>query len=65
MISRAKETVEDAYGRSSEKLTEAYRRGVEYSQSNPGKTACMVFGAGVGLGLLLAGLRRNGRDRVL
>lgn len=61
LVNRAKETLDDAYGRSGEKLQEVYRRGVEYTQSNPGKTACVVFGAGVGLGLLLARLRANHR----
>ena len=35
-------------------LNEGYARAIDYGRANPGKTSLIIFGAGLGVGLLLA-----------
>lgn len=64
VIEQAKQAVTDAYDRTSQTVQHTYKQAVDYSRDNPMKTMLVVFGAGVGAGLLLAGSNRSGsRDR--
>ncbi|MFO7554664.1 MAG: hypothetical protein R6W88_05635 [Desulfobacterales bacterium] len=61
---QAKQTVSDAYDKTSEKVSETYEKAKSYSRDNPGKTILIALGIGVGLGLLLgAGTRRSHNGR--
>jgi ElaB/YqjD/DUF883 family membrane-anchored ribosome-binding protein len=54
--------VGDAYDKTSEALTKTYDQAMTYGRDNPGKLTMIAFGAGIGVGVLLAsGLvgRRN------
>jgi hypothetical protein len=54
--------VSDAYDKTSETLTKTYDQAMIYGRDNPGKLTMIAFGAGIGVGVLLAsGLvgRRN------
>lgn len=57
--------VSDAYGKTSEVLTNTYDQTMTYGRENPGKLTLIAFGAGIGIGILLAsgmgGRSRNGR----
>lgn len=64
VVNEVKEKVTDAYDRTSKSLNEGYTRAVDYGRENPGKTSLIIFGAGLGIGLLLAngsGRSRKGR----
>lgn len=58
-VRRAKEHLAGAYDRTSEMATRAYRGAQHGVQQNPGLTALVALGAGVGVGLMLAGARRS------
>jgi ElaB/YqjD/DUF883 family membrane-anchored ribosome-binding protein len=60
---RTRETVTDAYDRTAKSLNEGYGRAVDYGRANPGKTSLIIFGAGLGVGLLLANGLSNGGGR--
>jgi ElaB/YqjD/DUF883 family membrane-anchored ribosome-binding protein len=64
---RTKETVNDAYDRTARSLNEGYTRAVDYGRANPGKVSLIIFGAGLGVGLLLAntGGGRSRRGRIV
>ena len=57
--------VGEAYEKTSEVLTNTYDQTMTYGRENPGKLTLIAFGAGIGIGLLLAsgmgGRSRNGR----
>jgi|ERR1041384_5996223 ElaB protein len=58
--------VGEAYDKTSEVLTNTYDQTMTYGRENPGKLTMIAFGAGIGIGVLLAsglgsGRRRNGR----
>src|SRR5881396_406519 len=54
--------VGEAYEKTSEVLTNTYDQTMTYGRENPGKLTMIAFGAGIGIGLLLAsGL--GGRSR--
>jgi ElaB/YqjD/DUF883 family membrane-anchored ribosome-binding protein len=56
--------VSDAYGKTSEAVTKTYDQAMTYGRDNPGKLTMIAFGAGIGVGVLLAsglGGRRNSR----
>jgi hypothetical protein len=55
------QTVTDAYGRTTEVLTNTYDQAMSYGRENPGKLTLIAFGAGIAIGLLLAG--SGGRSR--
>jgi ElaB/YqjD/DUF883 family membrane-anchored ribosome-binding protein len=44
-----------AYDRTAHAVSETYDQALSYGRDNPGKTILIAFGAGLGLGLLLAG----------
>lgn len=53
-LEHAKESINEAYERTSRTLNDTYDQAISYSRDNPGKTALIAFGVGVGVGLLLA-----------
>ena len=55
VIDQAKQVATDVYNRTSKSLNEGYTQAVEYGRENPGTTLLIAFGAGIGVGLLLAG----------
>jgi hypothetical protein len=54
------EVVSDAYDKTTDVLNGAYKRVLGYGRQNPGTTMLIAFGAGAGVGLLLAA---SGRKR--
>ena len=46
--------VGDAYEKTSETLTKTYDQAMTYGRDNPGKLTLIAFGAGIGVGVLLA-----------
>ena len=54
VIEKAKENLGEAYDRASRGVTETYGQAVDYTRSNPGTATLVAFGAGVGIGLLIA-----------
>ena len=61
-VGRAKETLTDAYEKSSDVATRAYSRAVEYGKDNPRGAMLMALGAGIGLGLLFSPGRSGRRN---
>lgn len=56
--------VSEAYDKTSEVLTNTYDQTMTYGRENPGKLTLIAFGAGIGIGVLLAsgfGGRRSNR----
>jgi ElaB/YqjD/DUF883 family membrane-anchored ribosome-binding protein len=60
IVNEVKETVTDAYDRTARGLNDGYSRAVDYGRSNPGKASLIIFGAGLGVGLLLANSVNSG-----
>jgi hypothetical protein len=58
---QTKQTVSDAYGKTTEVLTNTYDQAMSYGRENPGKLTLIAFGAGIAIGLLLSGT--GGRSR--
>jgi ElaB/YqjD/DUF883 family membrane-anchored ribosome-binding protein len=61
-VDQAKQVVTDAYNRASKSLNESYTQAIDYGRENPGKTTLIAFGAGIGIGLLLAGSLSTSRN---
>jgi ElaB/YqjD/DUF883 family membrane-anchored ribosome-binding protein len=57
---QTKEVVSDTYDKTTDVLNGAYQRVLVYGRQNPGTTMLVAFGAGAGVGLLLAA---SGRKR--
>ena len=54
VVDKAKQTVTDAYKRTSQTLNEGYEQARDYGRENPGQTALVMFGVGIGVGIWLA-----------
>lgn len=54
MMDQAKQTVSDAYNRASRSMNETWEQAMDYSRQNPGTATLIAFGAGIGVGLLIA-----------
>jgi hypothetical protein len=63
VVDEAKQLVNDAYGKTTEALTNTYDQVMVYGKENPGKLTLMAFGAGIGVGVLLASGLASGRSR--
>jgi ElaB/YqjD/DUF883 family membrane-anchored ribosome-binding protein len=55
VVGSAKERASETYDRTREALNRTYDRALDYGRQNPGSAILMGFGAGIGVGLLLAG----------
>jgi ElaB/YqjD/DUF883 family membrane-anchored ribosome-binding protein len=66
-LGQAKQTVNEAYDRTSKALNQSYEQAVDYGKENPGKTALIAFGVGIGVGLWLANTAtpRNRASRIV
>jgi ElaB/YqjD/DUF883 family membrane-anchored ribosome-binding protein len=53
-MDQMKQSVGEAYNRASHSMNETWEQAMEYGRENPGKATLIAFGAGVGVGLLLA-----------
>ena len=51
---QTRQVMSDAYGKTSEALSNSYDQAMVYGRENPGKLTLIAFGAGIGIGLLLA-----------
>ena len=58
---QTKQVVNDAYSKTSEVLSSTYDQTMTYGPENPGKLTFIAFGAGIGIGLLLAETRRRAK----
>jgi ElaB/YqjD/DUF883 family membrane-anchored ribosome-binding protein len=59
---KSRQAVSEAYEKTSETLTHTYDQAMDYGRQHPGQLTLIAFGAGIGVGLLLAtGL--GGRSR--
>ncbi len=56
-----KRAMRQAYDKSARAFGKTYDQALEYSRHNPGKTALIAFGIGVGVGMLLLGSGRRSR----
>lgn len=56
---QTKETLSKAYDRTGEALNETYEWMMSYGREHPGRTMLIAFGAGAGLGFLLASNQRS------
>jgi ElaB/YqjD/DUF883 family membrane-anchored ribosome-binding protein len=64
VVDQAKHAITDAYDRTSRTVQNGYKQAVDYGRENPTKAMLIVFGAGIGAGLLLANTTKNApRDR--
>jgi len=54
VMDKAKENLSEAYDRASKGVTETWGQAVDYTRSNPGTATLVAFGAGIGVGLLIA-----------
>ena len=64
MINQAKEKVSDAYDQANKRVSKQYEKAVDYGRENPGITALIAFGVGVGVGLLLVSSFSTLRSRM-
>lgn len=54
VMDQAKQTVSDAYHRASQSMNDTWDQAMSYSRQNPGTATLIAFGAGIGVGLLIA-----------
>jgi hypothetical protein len=59
---QTKQAVTQAYDKTAETLSQSYSQAMDYGRENPGKLTLIAFGAGIGIGLLLAGGFSGGRS---
>jgi ElaB/YqjD/DUF883 family membrane-anchored ribosome-binding protein len=52
---QARETINQAYSRASRGMSDTWEQAMDFSKEHPGAATIVAFGAGVGLGILLAG----------
>jgi len=62
-VDQTKRVVSDAYDKTSEALSNTYNQTLDYGRENPGKLTLIAFGAGIGIGILLASGLGGGRSR--
>ena len=62
VIDQTKQAVTQAYDKTAETLSQTYSQAMDYGRENPGKLTLIAFGAGIGIGLLLAGSFSGGRS---
>jgi ElaB/YqjD/DUF883 family membrane-anchored ribosome-binding protein len=63
VLEQAKQKVSDAYEQTTKNVTEQYEKAIDYGRENPGTTALIALGIGVGIGVLLAGSLGGSRSR--
>ena len=63
MLDQAKQKMTDVYDRTSKGINETYHQAMDYGRQNPGTMTLIAFGAGIGVGILLAGGFAGSRSR--
>src|SRR5262245_56994284 len=63
IVDQAKGVAADVYNRASKGLNEGVNQAMDYGRENPGKATLIAFGAGLGVGLVLAGAFAPSRTR--
>jgi ElaB/YqjD/DUF883 family membrane-anchored ribosome-binding protein len=63
VMGQAKQAVTDAYERTSRTVNDTYHQAMDYGRENPGTMTLIAFGAGVAVGLLIAGGFAGSRSR--
>lgn len=63
MMDQAKQTLSDAYDRTAKGVNQTYHQAMDYGRENPGTMTLIAFGAGVAVGLLIAGGVGGSRSR--
>jgi len=53
-VDQTKEVLSEAYDKTSQTLNATYGQAMEYGREHPGQLTLIAFGAGIGVGLLLA-----------
>lgn len=54
VMEQTRQSLSDTYNRASHGLNETLEQAMDYGRENPGKSTLIVFGLGVGVGLLIA-----------
>jgi ElaB/YqjD/DUF883 family membrane-anchored ribosome-binding protein len=54
VMGQTKEVLSEAYDKTSKTLDATYGQAMEYGREHPGQLTLIAFGAGIGIGLLLA-----------
>jgi hypothetical protein len=62
VFDKATENINQAYDRAYRSMHETWDQALDYGRKNPGTSTLIAFGAGVGLGLLIAS-NMNSRSR--
>lgn len=60
---KVKQAVNQAYEKTADTLSITYGQAINYGRENPGKLTLIAFGAGIGIGLLLAANLGGERSR--
>jgi hypothetical protein len=58
-----REKAQEAYEKTSRILNDTYNQAVDYGRNNPGKVSLIAFGAGLGVGILVANSFSQRRGR--
>lgn len=58
-LEQAEQRVNDAYAKTSKKVSETYEKAKSYSNENPGTIILIALGIGVGIGILLGANTRR------
>ncbi len=67
MVNQMRENVTHAYDRASRTVNHTWEQAMDYGREHPGKASLIAFGAGLGVGLLMAGgmASRNRTRRIV
>ena len=63
-VDQTKEVLSEAYDKTSKSVNATYGQAMEYGREHPGQLTLIAFGAGIGIGLLLASTF-NSRSRLM
>jgi ElaB/YqjD/DUF883 family membrane-anchored ribosome-binding protein len=64
VVGQTKQVASDAYDKTSQAVNATYDQAMEYGREHPGQLTLIAFGAGIGIGLLLASTF-NSRSRFM
>ncbi len=53
-VEQTRQSVSEAYDRTNRTLNDTYEKAMDYGRENPGSMTLIAFGAGIGVGILLA-----------
>src|SRR5262245_11236085 len=64
IVDQTKQVVSNAYEQTTQALGNTYDHAIEYGRTNPGTAMLIAFGAGVGIGVLIASGMPASRSRM-